>query len=264
MPVFLGINDIGICVAGCVDADGDGHCAGEDCDDNDTSTHPGAAERCGDGKDNNCNGTVDDGCPGVDCKDGDGDGWPVGKDCKVADCDDADPKVHPFAEEVCGDGKDQSCNGSNDEGCTGVACEDKDGDGWPVGKACGAKQDCDDADGGASPWRPELCADGKDQDCSGAIDEGCPLCEDKDADGHGIGPQCTSWDCDDNDAKTYPGAKELCDKKDNSCDGTADEACEGGEGGGCGCGLGAGAGGGAALAWGLLVLLVLGARRRRR
>ncbi|MCU0600644.1 MAG: DNRLRE domain-containing protein [Desulfobacterales bacterium] len=33
-----------------------------DCNDEDTSIHPGAPEMCGDGKDNNCNGAIDEGC----------------------------------------------------------------------------------------------------------------------------------------------------------------------------------------------------------
>jgi hypothetical protein len=41
------------------DADGDGVMAAQDCDDNDARTHPGAIELC-DGKDNNCNGQIDD------------------------------------------------------------------------------------------------------------------------------------------------------------------------------------------------------------
>jgi hypothetical protein len=52
-----------------LDADGDGFtatgaCAGSmnDCDDNDATVYPGAAEICGDGKDNNCNGVIDEGC----------------------------------------------------------------------------------------------------------------------------------------------------------------------------------------------------------
>jgi len=54
---------------GCTDADGDGHyaesdsCAlGDDCDDNDNTVHPGAPEVCGDEKDNDCDGEVDEGC----------------------------------------------------------------------------------------------------------------------------------------------------------------------------------------------------------
>jgi len=46
------------------DDDGDGHaptgCGGDDCDDKDKSVHAGATELC-DGKDNDCNGKVDDG-----------------------------------------------------------------------------------------------------------------------------------------------------------------------------------------------------------
>jgi putative metal-binding protein len=44
----------------CVDADGDGYCASQgDCNDADPTVHPGAAEVCNDGKDNDCNGLVD-------------------------------------------------------------------------------------------------------------------------------------------------------------------------------------------------------------
>ena len=104
------------CPAGCADADGDGYrdiaCGGSDCDDTTATTHPGAAEVCTDGVDNDCNGLADasdigrcslvcevdsdgDGCgdcddalPGEASHDADGDGY--GADC---DCDDADPTV---------------------------------------------------------------------------------------------------------------------------------------------------------------------------
>ena len=55
----------------CVDNDHDGHFAisptcptGDDPNDNDASLYPGAPEICGDGKDNNGNGLVDEGCYG--------------------------------------------------------------------------------------------------------------------------------------------------------------------------------------------------------
>ena len=51
---------------GPVDNDGDGSFSDVDCDDNDDTVYPGAPELC-DGKDNNCDGLVDDEEPGVDC-----------------------------------------------------------------------------------------------------------------------------------------------------------------------------------------------------
>jgi hypothetical protein len=47
---------------GGADADGDGVASCLDCDDGSASTYPGAAEICGDGVDQNCNGIADDGC----------------------------------------------------------------------------------------------------------------------------------------------------------------------------------------------------------
>jgi hypothetical protein len=45
------------------DQDGDGVRWCEDCDDGNAAVHPGAAEICGNGADDNCNGQVDEGCP---------------------------------------------------------------------------------------------------------------------------------------------------------------------------------------------------------
>ncbi len=49
------------CDMACMDADGDGYVVGPDCDDSNSSIHPGAGEPCAcDATDQDCNGIVDD------------------------------------------------------------------------------------------------------------------------------------------------------------------------------------------------------------
>ncbi|MCK6529773.1 hypothetical protein L6R50_20190 [Myxococcota bacterium] len=108
------------------DADGDGLGAcGGDCDDGDPAVHPGAEEVC-DGHDQDCDGTADDGLPLLEWfADGDGDGFgdpgaptsrcaaPPDHVADGSDCDDGDPGVHPGAEEVCGNHRDDDCDGGS-------------------------------------------------------------------------------------------------------------------------------------------------------
>ena len=94
---------------------------------------------------------------------------------------------------------------------------DQDGDGWTVGEG-----DCDDLDGTANPGLPEVCGNGKDDDCSGVPED-----KDIDTDGH-IDEECTTYtgalpvdDCDDDDVTVNPDewdAPDL-DVLDSNCDG---------------------------------------------
>lgn len=60
-----------------VDGDGDGTPDGPDCNDADASVHPGVAEVCN-ALDDNCDGQVDEGCPGAAGGNGGGGGWAGG------------------------------------------------------------------------------------------------------------------------------------------------------------------------------------------
>ena len=98
------------------DTDGDGKkdgIAGGDCDDNDPNTHPGATEIAGDGKDNDCDGLADEDAqnnPSTDTQDLDHDGQTIAQ----GDCNDHDPTIYKGAPEICGDGKDNDCDGVAD------------------------------------------------------------------------------------------------------------------------------------------------------
>ncbi|MCK6502943.1 hypothetical protein L6R53_06025 [Myxococcota bacterium] len=102
----------------------------------------------------------------------DGDVWPAGEDC-----DDLDPETHPTAEEVC-DGYDNDCDAEVDEGTTGMRTwyYDEDGDGFGVEElsivSCEkppgyelAEGDCEPLDDQVYPGRPEICGNGRDEDC---------------------------------------------------------------------------------------------------
>ena len=241
------------------DVDGDGYDACLDCNEADANIYPAAIEICN-GLDENCDGVPDDGLPVYTYYlDGDGDtyGDPATsvEDCMVpggyvdnqADCDDIDATINPDATEVC-DGVDNDCNGIDDDGVTSTYYGDADVDGYgddgDTVEACSSPEgyaaqggDCDDADDAQHPGATEIC-NGEDDDCDDDVDEDVTyfFYVDADADGYGCpdepaeeacgepeGYTGNNADCDDTDAGVNPGAEEICDEKDNDCDGAVDE-----------------------------------------
>jgi cysteine-rich repeat protein len=120
------------------------------------------------------------------CLDEDGDRYGVGEECLGTDCNDADPDIHPFADEFC-DGVDSDCNGVLDDSYALDAptwYRDRDGDGFgdpnnpvvactPPPGAVADDTDCDDTQRSINPGATEVCDD-VDNNCNDENDEGCP------------------------------------------------------------------------------------------
>jgi len=168
------------------------------------------------------------------------------------DCDDDAPSVFPGATEVC-DGIDQDCTGVADDGAvdgqTYYRDQDQDGVGvlsetleacdQPSGYAT-ISGDCDDDAPETYTGADEVCG-GDDEDCDGTVDERDAVDAptwywDGDLDGYGdpflTATSCSqppgyvdnADDCDDTDAAFSPDAVEVCNGRDDNCDGATDGA----------------------------------------
>ena len=170
------------------------------------------AEEC-DGKDNDCDGVVDDDLGTTSC--GFGECLHTVKNCTNGQPTVCDP-MQGAAEETC-DGKDNDCNGKVDDELLTFACG--------VGKcfhsqaSCigGVPHECNPMEGSA----PETC-NGQDDDCDGLTDEelGTTQC--------GLGTCVHTVDVCANGklqvCNPFAGATpETCDNADNDCDGLVDE-----------------------------------------
>ncbi|MBI5409003.1 MAG: putative metal-binding motif-containing protein [Nitrospirae bacterium] len=218
------------------DSDNDGYTSDVDCNDNDPSVYPGAPDNICNGVDNNCDGMPDDGYV------------PTATTCGQGVCASTGQLicVNGVTQDTCTAGQptgnDDNCNGI-DENCNGTADENY----VPTPTSCGVGEcsangqlQCqngivvDTCTAGAP--KTEVC-DGKDNDCNGQTDEDVKNTYYRDADGDGFGNPSVSeqacsapqgyvsdhTDCNDNDSAVNPGAAEVCDNKDNDCDGLVDE-----------------------------------------
>lgn len=230
--------------------------SGQDCDDGDIAVHPNVGARevvsradgdriargceampmlapavdgcmpgpsgdpVGDGRDQDCNGLVDDGAGCTDPTDRDRDGARACEPGTSDGCDaeDCDPGISPERRDACGNGVDEDGDGT-DEPC---AAGDADSDGH-VATAMGG-DDCDDSDPRTFPGAADDCRTPEAESCAAPI-----ACTDHggDADGDGYvgrAPPGVRGDCDDADEQVHPFASdEPCDGTDQDCDGIVDE-----------------------------------------
>jgi hypothetical protein len=170
------------------------------------------------------------------------------------DCDDTDPAIHPGAPESCATPAiDRDCNGKENDLAGGCACQAGSERPCPLPGLCSAGVlACIDqvwaATCSISPV-PEAC-NGLDDDCDGQVDEGTTVDCYEDTDGDGYAPAgaedkvvcptveqadgCpagfthraplgSALDCAAEDRDVSPEAAEVCNGRDDNCDGSVDE-----------------------------------------
>jgi hypothetical protein len=189
-------------------------------------------EVCGNGLDDDCDGTSDDGFDvGAPCAVGVGTCRRAGAKICAPDGITTTCNVVPGLEqtELCGTGQDEDCDGRADEGFdVGAACSAGVGECLRRGQAvCGPDGLSTVCGAAAGVPAAERC-DNLDNNCNGRVDDGfnlgaactsgvgpCRVAGTQVCRPDGAGTQCN--------AVPLPPQPELCDSIDNDCDGQTDE-----------------------------------------
>ena len=185
-----------------VDADADGYDVVNDCDDSDPAIHPDAVETCN-GRDDDCDRSVDEGIGVHTYLDSDGDGYgndvigswgcstPTGFVARGGDCDDNNSTANPEGSEVCDDEDvDEDCDGLADDGDPSVQIDS------------------------FLTWFVDPDLDGHAGEVASVGPASC--------DG-GLGVSVVRDDCAPEDATVFPGAIEEPNQVDDDCDDAIDE-----------------------------------------
>jgi hypothetical protein len=159
-----------------------------DCDDTSSTIKPGGTETCN-SKDDDCDGSTDEGVTTTYYADSDGDTYgvsttttaacslPSGYATRSTDCDDTSASDYPGASESVANGDDEDCDGvdscyddNDSDGYGGTTVVDSlDLDCTDAGESS-FSTDCSDSNAARSPGALEICDDTVDDDCSGTAD----------------------------------------------------------------------------------------------
>lgn len=204
---------------------------------------PAEADSCEEGNDDNCNGTINEGCPCVgnetrSCAEA----GAMGRCAEgVQECVDGawgNCSIEPAAADGCDPGNDDNCNGVPNEGCECVQGEMRScADGGLLGACASGTQTC----GANGKWGPcsitpaakDTCEPDNDDNCNGTPNEGCPCVGDETrscAEAGALGAcakgiqQCENgkWGA----CSITPAAKDTCASgNDANCNGIPNEGC---------------------------------------